>query len=71
MTLDQFETLLVDLIDLEFPPVAQVMTFANRVLCTFIWLVKYPDYSELASLFGVSISTISSLIRGCVALLFC
>lgn len=69
MTLEQFEMLLADLSALDFPHVAQLMGFANRVLCVFIWLVKYPDYSELAILFGVGVSTISSLVNRLGAIL--
>jgi hypothetical protein len=60
--------LLEDLSQLEFPGVPACMKFANKILCVFIWLVKYPDYSELALTFSVSIFTISLVIRRFVLL---
>ena len=66
MTLTQFNDLLNDLesVRTQFPKVAARMTFENKILCVFIWLVKYPTYEELAYvLFGTNASCVSSLIR--------
>jgi hypothetical protein len=63
MTISQFQALLDDLANIEFASVGTRMSFANKVLCTFIWIVKYPDYSELSALFGVSISVINTVLQ--------
>ena len=68
MTIPQFRSLLEDLSSLTFPTVGRDMTFGNKILCVFIWLVKYPQYSELATLFGVSVPVIGSLLSKYVSL---
>ncbi len=39
------------------------LTFENKLLLLFIWLVKYVDYSVLSTLFGVSKAVIGVLIE--------
>ena len=38
------------------------LRFEDKLLLVFIWLVKYPDYSELALQFGTSITIVSNII---------
>lgn len=38
------------------------MTFENKILLVFVWIVSYPTYAVLATMFGVSKSVISDLI---------
>ncbi|MGZ4851293.1 MAG: hypothetical protein ACXV2C_07935, partial [Candidatus Bathyarchaeia archaeon] len=69
MTIPQFTLLLEDLSKLTFPKVGIKLTFSNKILCTFIWLVKYSEYSELATLFGTTIPVISTIIKGYLEIL--
>lgn len=43
--------------------IATRMTFANKLLLIFIWLVKYPDYSVLCQIFGTSTTVVSSILH--------
>lgn len=70
MTISQFTSLLEDLMSLEFPHVGVHLSFSNKVLCCFIWLAKYPEYSELAAIFGASVSVIGDILRGFVLRLY-
>ncbi len=41
---------------------ATYLTFENKIFLFFLWIVKYPEYSVLSTLFGVSKSVVGSLI---------
>jgi hypothetical protein len=66
MFLDEFRAMLDDLTYLKTEPaienVATKFTFENKVLCLFVWIVKYCDYAVLSIMFGSSNAVISSLI---------
>lgn len=64
MTIAQFEELIEDLRLLPFPAVGLGLSFEDKVLLVFIWLVKYPDYSELATQFGTSVTLVSRIVTG-------
>lgn len=65
MFLNEFTDLVDELqyLKFKFITLAVRLSFANKVLLFFIWIVKYVDYSVLSSLFGVSKSVIGVLIE--------
>lgn len=66
MTLDQFEHMLSTF---TFQLPRSCLTFPNRMLLVFVWIVKYPDYSLLFQIFGASSAVISQLIHTTLPLL--
>jgi len=64
MYIDEFDALLVDLDDLKLllSKVATKLTFSNKILLLFFWIVKYHDYATLAWIFGSSPPVIVQLI---------
>jgi hypothetical protein len=38
------------------------LTFADKVLMLFVWLVKYPSYGKLSELFGTTLTVVSTII---------
>jgi len=66
MYLDEFKFLLGEVAHLEndtaIKNVATRLTFENKVLCLFLWVVKYCDYPVLSFLFGSSNAVMSGLI---------
>jgi len=71
MYISEFEDLSNDLLYLRnrFSTKAVNLTFENKVLLFFIWLVKYVDYSVLSTLFGVSKAVIGVLIEDMLPLI--
>jgi len=69
--MSEFEDLSNDLQYLKdrFITKAVNLTFENKVLLLFIWLVKYVDYSVLSTLFGVSKAVIGVLIEDMLPLI--
>jgi hypothetical protein len=64
MMIPQFKELIEDLKLLKFPQHALKLSFEDKLLLVFIWLIKYLDYSELSTLFGISITVVSQIITG-------
>jgi hypothetical protein len=63
MTISEFKELIEELQQFDFPTkLGTRLTFEDKLLMVFIWLVKYPDYSELATQFGTSITIVSMII---------
>lgn len=66
MYLDEFNILLDELSYLRneesIVSIGTKFSFENKILCVFIWVVKYCDYSVLSFLFGSSNAVISILI---------
>jgi hypothetical protein len=66
MYLDEFKVLLDEVAHLEndhvIKNVATRLSFENKVLCLFLWIVKYCDYPVLSFLFGSSNAVMSGLI---------
>jgi hypothetical protein len=67
MNFGEFCQLLEDLSYLALSPqvkrVGVSLLFEDKLLLLWIWLVKYPDYSELGQLFGVSVPVVCRLIH--------
>jgi hypothetical protein len=45
------------------------LTFKDKILLGFVWIVKYEEYSTLTALFGISKTVISTLIDKMLPLL--
>ena len=71
MTITQFEIMLEDLHPIKQPleDIMTKITFSNKILLLFVWIVKYPNYSLLSSMFGTSCGAISKLIKFGIPLL--
>lgn len=72
MTLAQFSHLLSTFpssIQINLDKIGVQMTFPNKILLIFIWIVKYPDYSLLTQIFGCSPAVISCLLSAGLPLL--
>jgi hypothetical protein len=63
MTIPQF-TLILDSLRGEYFPrnIGVLLTFEDKILMVFLWLVKYPDLSELAILFGTSKTVVGRIV---------
>jgi hypothetical protein len=64
MYLNEFEEMIENLrnFEAEIDSVATKLTFENKILLVFLWIVKYVDYSVLSFLFGTTKSVVSMLI---------
>jgi hypothetical protein len=71
MYVDEFSVLLEELqyLEVSLEKVATKLTFANKILLIFFWIVKYHDYATLAWIFGSSPAVISVLIDVALPLL--
>jgi len=71
MKVDEFELLLKELtrarIHSKLKDLAVKLTFGNKILLVFVWIVQYPSYAILSNLFGVSIAVVSQLISHTLA----
>lgn len=71
MSLGQFSALLRELGHMKEPLglCATRMSFSDKVLLVFFWLVNYQDYAVLGRLFGTTRAVISGLIKAALPLL--